>query len=417
MNMTARFAVALIAATVLGGQIQAQTPAPVPAGTDNPQTTVPSGPGDEIPPVYSEAIAPTDDSRERWWVGADYLFGFIGGTTLPPLVTTSPTGTAQTAAGVLGQKNTHLLFGDNHVNTDLRSGFNFNLGCWFDAARTIGIDSGFFMLGNQTTSFAGNSQAFPILARPFRDANTGQQQSQLIAFPGLTTNGSLAVSDRSSNFYSAHVDFKEIFLASANYRFESILGYRYLRLDDNLGIQQNMLIPGGGGTVPGTDIQVNDSFGAQNQFNGVDMGLRAEFFGQRWSLGLQGKVAVGGIHRSIGIAGNTLTTVPGQTPFNAPGGLLALSSNSGTHNSDDFLAVPELSANFGWNLTNNLRLRVGYAVLFLDNIARAGDQVNLNVNPNLFPPPLAGGPNSPSFNLIKSDLWVQTINLGLEFRY
>ncbi len=51
-------------------------------------------------------------------------------------------------------------------------------------------------------------------------------------------------------------------------------------------------------------------------------------------------------------------------------------------------------------------------------MARASDQVSLAINPNLFPPPKANQtPFTPLFSLVRSDMWVQAVNLGLEFRY
>ncbi|MEL6899065.1 MAG: BBP7 family outer membrane beta-barrel protein, partial [Planctomycetota bacterium] len=46
---------------------------------------------------------------DRIWVSADYLLWDAAGVDVPALVTSSPNGTAQTAAGVLGQPNTSVL--------------------------------------------------------------------------------------------------------------------------------------------------------------------------------------------------------------------------------------------------------------------------------------------------------------------
>ena len=52
------------------------------------------------------------------------------------------------------------------------------------------------------------------------------------------------------------------------------------------------------------------------------------------------------------------------------------------------------------------------------DVARASDQVDLNINPNLFPPAVAGAtPASPAFHLRTTDMWVQSLNLGLEWRF
>ena len=59
-------------------------------------------------------------------------------------MTTSPAGTAQLNAGVLGGPTT-TLFGGDVVNDDIRSGFRVGAGYWFNAERTIGIEAGFLL--------------------------------------------------------------------------------------------------------------------------------------------------------------------------------------------------------------------------------------------------------------------------------
>jgi hypothetical protein len=99
--------------------------------------------------------------------------------------------------------------------------------------------------------------------------------------------------------------------------------------------------------------------------------------------------------------------------------MLALASNSLPNHSNDWIVIPELGANLGWDVGRNIRLRLGYDVLFWSQVARASDQVNLLINPNLFPPQKTTGlsPFTPFFPLVRSDMWVQAVNLGLEFRY
>src|SRR6266852_4027610 len=48
-------------------------------------------------PMVSRPIA-----TDQFWVNGDYLFTFVRGFNLPPLVTTALPGTPRTSAGVLG---------------------------------------------------------------------------------------------------------------------------------------------------------------------------------------------------------------------------------------------------------------------------------------------------------------------------
>src|SRR5258708_6642754 len=63
-------------------------------------------------------------------VNGDYLFTFVRGLNLPPLVTTALPGTPRTSAGAHGAFSTSTLFGSNWVDGDSRSGFRFGLGYW-----------------------------------------------------------------------------------------------------------------------------------------------------------------------------------------------------------------------------------------------------------------------------------------------
>lgn len=417
MNATSRFAMILAVVLGLAAPTHAQVPAEPgsvvlqPVAVDGGQPVVSEG-------GYPEGAAWEGAAWERWWVSADYLMGWVSRTTVPPLVTTSPPGTLKAAAGVLGQPNTSILFADDRANGKTRCGGRIGLGCWFDADGALGVDAGFFILGGRTTSFSANSDGIPILARPFTNATNDKQASQLVAFPG-TVSGSIAASVESNNFYSFHVDLKEIILAGAPaYRLEAILGYRFLNFDDGLTVQQTLVSQGGGGLIKGTHIQSLDSFSARNGFNGMDMGLRSVIYWQRWSLGMQAKVAAGGVRREVEISGNTTTTVPGFAPVDSVGGMLALSSNIGRRTSDDWTAVPDFAFTLGYDLTSSLRLRLGYSALGFLNVARASEQVSLNINPNLFPPAdPSAAPKSPSFDLHKSDLWLHAVNFGLEYRY
>ena len=71
-----------------------------------------------------------------------------------------------------------------------------------------------------------------------------------------------------------------------------------------------------------------------------------------------------------------------------------------------------------WSVNDHVQLSLGYSFLYWSDIAHGSDQVTLNLNPNLFPPPVPGAaPVSPTFQNQKSEIWIQSLNLGLEFRY
>jgi len=154
-----------------------------------------------VPDVTSAAdlpmkAPPKPADFNPFWAEADYLAWSVTGDKLPALVTTSPVGTPLGAVGVLGQPTTTVLFGNSSVNNDWRSGGRITAGYWFDPQRSRGIEASFFGLENLSTGFATDTNANPILARPFTNALTGFPDALIAGFPGLAT-GSASASETS----------------------------------------------------------------------------------------------------------------------------------------------------------------------------------------------------------------------------
>jgi hypothetical protein len=349
------------------------------------------------------------------WVSAEYVLGFFSGDRLPPLVTTSPAGTARLSAGVVGEPHTTILFGGETVNEDTRMGFRVGLGYWFNPERTLGIEAGFLLLESEARTFAAASNGTTILARPFFDISNGLRDSDLIAFPGSSA-GSVAARASSGNLLMTTVDLTENVLDTGWFRLDSLLGYRFYTYGEGVSVHQRITnIP----NAPGTVFASEDDFGTNNTFHGGDFGLRMKFAWEDFSLGLLSKLAVGRVERDVKIVGGSLTTAPGAAPVAREGGVLALKSNIGETHNDDWSLVPELGATLGWRVTPNVCVTVGYSVLWLDRIARAADQIDLSVNPSFFPTATGtpSGVSRPTVLGIRNDVWFQTINVGVEFTY
>jgi hypothetical protein len=99
---------------------------------------------------------------------------------------------------------------------------------------------------------------------------------------------------------------------------------------------------------------------------------------------------------------------------------LAQASNIGRYNQNQFCVVPELGANVGYQLTPRLRLICGYTFIYWSRVARAGDQIDFNVNgsqlPNSGIAP-TGDTRHPAFAFQQTDFWAQGINAGLDYRF
>jgi hypothetical protein len=368
-------------------------------------------------PLLTPAVETAPARPPLFWMSADYAFAWVRGPRLPALVTTSPDGTSTALAGVPGTPGVATLFGGDRLSSPMRPGLRLGAGAWFpDNALGWGIDAGFTVLSSGANGFLASSTGSPILARPFRDAATGNFASVLVAYPGSSAGG-IAVRAESGNFYDGHLDIMERLLDTPGATVDVLIGYRAYAYSESLTVQQN-LFPTGALFVPGTQIASIDNFGTRNIFNGADLGFRTILGRDALSLELLTKVAAGSLDSTVGISGAQRTTVPGAVPVSNPGGVLALGSNIGTYHNARFRFLPEAGATLRWQVASNVQLRLGYSFMLLNGVARAGNQIDTALTPANFPPAGAPAPGSqPTFRLQRSDVWIQTVNVGLAFTF
>ena len=359
----------------------------------------------------------------QMWVRAEYLLWWTDGMRTPPLVSTSPAGTLRSNAGVLGTSGAEVYFGDDDLFDASRNGGRFRLGKWCDSCQWIGFETDFFFLGDESDGIQCNPIGDQILARPFFNTQTGQNDSELVQFPGLLV-GTVHVDAETSlwsigprlriNLACERLADDCVPCSDGGYRFDLLVGYRYANLDDRLAIRESL------STVDPnnqTFFDLEDSFDTDNDFHGADLGVLWEGYRGPWSLELLGRVGIGNTRQSVTIAGQT-TTVGGGATFEDPGGILALSSNIGSYNRNEFTVLPEVSATLGYALSPRTRFLVGYTFFYWSEVVRAGDQIDLNVNTDLLPPPLpTTGPQSPAFAFVDTDFWAQGISFGLDYRW
>lgn len=360
-------------------------------------------------------VESSDPGNGSLWVTADYLLAWFRTGDFPALVTTSSPGTARSLAGVIGNQNTSTLFGGNGQYGDLRAGFRIAAGMGLSQEYGVGAEIGVRYVVSETTDFQTSSDRNGILARPFTNALNSQPQAVLVAFPGSST-GAITVEGSSGNFYDGWFDLNHNFYKGDCCRINWLLGYRYYRYDERLTIGQTIL-PTTVNFPADTQIRAVDNFGTKNEFHAVDVGIRWHVDCENVSLSFLGKVAVGNLRREVNIGGLQTVASPGVPVVTRDAGVLALSGNSGNFVRDVVTMLPEVGCTVGWQATSNVRLTLGYSALVLMDVARAADQIDTIVNPNLFPPaqlPLVG-PSRPAFTLEKANVWIQSVNLGVEF--
>lgn len=357
----------------------------------------------------------------RLWVRTDYLLWWSKGNALPPLVTTSPNETSRDLAGVLAFPQTQVLYGNERVNDDARSGGRLSFGIWLGDGQHLGIGGTFFSLGDGTSNYSQSSLGLPILARPFRDAVTGLQDAQLVAFSS-TADGDIAagwVSVSTKNeVHSADMYLRSEVHRYCNGRADLIGGYRYSRIDENLIIQDQIISTDQGGLTPvGTTIDGVDHFSVRNDFYGADVGWIIERDYGRWSLEWLTKVGLGTMRQQATIQGESVVSVPGAGLMAREGSLLAQPSNIGTYERDRFAVVPEVRLNVSYRFNSCWKATAGYTFIYWSEVLRTGHQIDYSVNTSQLSGPPLVGPAQPAFAFQSGDFWVQGLNLGLEYAF
>ncbi len=422
----------------VGGSIAADAPEPLqPIPAQSPTNGQP-----QEPSFQDESLAVEEDEGTefygmpvcsppgRFWLRADYLMWWTSGTDLPPLVTTSPQGTPVAEAGVLGYPNTSILYGNQTIGNDGRSGFRTTLGMWLDACHVWNLEFDYLDLGGQANSYSRTSTGDPILARPFFNVQTNAQASELVAYPN-TVEGTVSVA-ANDYFQSAGV-LLSYNLCSCDSccdscgdsceaacgppllyccRTDLLAGFRYYNLSDRVGIHESLRQ-----LQPESTFDIRDNFNARNDFYGSEFGLRTQIYRGRWSLEILTKIALGNTHQRVTIDGQTIVTATGQPTQTYDAGILAVATNSGTYQRDSFTMIPQLGLELGYQVNCHWRAYVGYNILYWGCVSRAADQIDLNVDPRNWPPVQAGGLPFPEFPGETACFWAQGVNVGTEFRF
>lgn len=365
------------------------------------------------------------------WLHFDYLMWWTKGMHVPPLVTTAD---SLDQASLDPADASTILFGNDNIFEELRSGGRIRLGFWLDPHQRCGIEGEFLGLNDQQEYFGANTFDHQVLGRPFYDVSTstpghavqevsGENLAGIVevrATTRLYSGGLRFISNRCCNSWNCDP-------CSGGYcgtiRRDFLYGYRFTTLDEALGIREQLNTVDTGLTQ---NFDLKDSFVTDTQFHGIDFGWRWEFVKYRWSFNLLTKIAMGMNRQVVDINGITQSATlntdqqAGEPPFDVTsqaGGLLTQPSNIGHYSRDRFSVMPELAATLGYELRPGVRVTAGYTFMYWTNVVRPGDQIDLNVNSEFLQGVSSATPARPAFSFQESDYWAQGLNLGLDIRY
>ncbi len=394
---------------------------PAPSSIPSPQPPVlVLTPGQQPPAAHGpNCVTPVDASPEPSGMGlygsAEYLLWWLSGSKLPPLVTTGP---ATFPVGFLGNPGVTILFGNSTVDQGPFSGGQFLVGYWLDCDRKTGVEVSGFFLGQQSRTDSFNSMQFPVLTRPFVNANENTPFSEFAAFPGLA-GGSIEVRN-ASRLWGIGPRVRCTLCCGECSKIDAIAGFQYVDLEESLSIVERVQFSP---DVPDPNLAnsrfvATDSFATRNQFYGGLIGLDAWMWRGSLALNAYAQISLGSTHQSIDIQGQQVKTDAAGTTTVFPGALLALpGANIGRFHGDTFSVLPRAGVNLGYRIGENLTVYGGYSVLYWNNVVRPGEQIDLNLDVNRIPnfgvvaPPLAT--TRPTVPFARTDFWAHGINVGV----
>lgn len=374
---------------------------------------------EEKPPKVRGPLGPEWDLDE-------YLLWWLKPQTVPTMLL----GRRGQGVPILNQPMTTVLIGGDLKAQD-HSGGRF-LGGWaLDEDQNIGFEYNYFFLGSRslTQAYASNGGAGDMsLARPFLSPVDGSNQSFSVAEVGVSSGRFEMVA--SSRVQGAEINGVTNIWAGCQFRFDGILGFRFLQVNEGLRIAQRTNevnpFPIFGGPVgffpPNVPlvsvVDIVDQIDGHNIFYGGQIGIRADWRRGPVFVEAIGKVAFGQTNETVMINGVQAVNVDGNST-SGHGGYYAQSTNSGRYTNSVFAVLPEVSVRTGWQYKAT-RWYVGYNFLYLSQLARPGDQID----ERLFPPSRTFGvaesrlaTTFPEFKFKQSDFWAQGLLLGVELRY
>lgn len=361
-----------------------------------------------------------------FWAGGELLMWWTKNAPVnTPLLTGAPS-LAAPGAGQIGAPGTTVLLGNQSYDVgEPRFGGRFTVGRWFDSDGTVGMEANYFFIGanSGTTSFVSSgAPGSPVLAVPYFNTATGKQDAFVYTgnTPGFVGRGGAALTV-GNQLQGGEINFLGRIARNQSFSLDGLVGFRYINFTEDLDFASNNVTPLNAGSYSSLD-----TFHANNNYYGGQIGLRGEYRYGNFFVDFTGKTALGCMNEVVNVGGSSNSVIPGGGPAfnytNAPGGFFAQPTNIGQHARDAFCVVPEAELKFGYNITRNLQAFVAYDFLYLSDVARPGATLDHNANPSQnatisgFPNTLTG-PAAPNFSFGRSDFWAQGITFGFMFRF
>ncbi len=401
--------------------IPAPVPVPVPeAHAEMPATAMPKDRS-----IHDDHLGPWNTI----WVRGGYNYLWI--KDAPSSVPLLTTGTGSSTRVLLGGQNS----GTNYSGF---SGVTFTAGMWLNERHTFGLSLGGFISEKRSTvsSFTSDAAGNPLMIRPFFNSQIGGANGFdgfVVSSPGQFT-GSIA-SERGARVDGFDINLLANVCNTKDWTANLSFGMRYFDLDEYQTVYQATQSTTGTPTIPFfngpmvSGVAITDRFHTRNQFYGTQFGGDFEYrFGPMF-LDLGVKAALGPVHQVTEVSGTTVA----MDGTGGPGGFLAVGSvpngNQGRTSTNYFAVLSDVNGTIGVQVSNHLRLGLGYQFLYLNTVARPANQIVSSIDPRLVPTSTSfngrtpsstqvGGPGTPPRTPFdRDDFFVHGLRFVFELQY
>jgi len=212
------------------------------------------------------------------------------------------------------------------------------------------------------------------------------------------------------------------------FRADALVGFQFIDLDESLQINDfATTLAGGTATFLGSAFRrpsttyVEDRFTTQNHFYGGVVGTRLACQVEAFTLAVVSKIGLGQVYEAVTANGTTTLTGPFPGPVVTGGGFYTAGSNNGRFRQNEFTYLPEFSVNLTVQVTPHLTFKGGYNYLYIDKVARPGNQIPASVNPTQVPTSQNFGAvfagRQPAFEIVTSPYSAHGLNFGMLYAF
>ncbi|HKA35930.1 MAG TPA: BBP7 family outer membrane beta-barrel protein [Thermoanaerobaculia bacterium] len=347
------------------------------------------------------------------WIKAEYLHWWVKeGSVDVPLITD----------GLVGESTTHVLLGGGDLENRTHDGFRVTFG--YGSHEKINYEASLMALKSKTASnsVSSSGQLGSVdLLLPYFDAVSNRENVTEISLSPSYAGAAAEALTR--NMTGVELSFVKPCDHRGTMSLDFVGGLRWFNLSENFTFTTSSpFIP-----PQAVDIwQTTDRFETRNNFYGVQGGIRAHWERERFRVGGAIKLGIGGTVQKVDVSGFLLTNDfngLATTPQRFVGGYFAVPTNIGSRKRATFGILPEADVNLDYRITDWLSVGAGYSFLYINSVARPGDQINRTINTTQSVSwtgelnAALKGPAEPSFDFHGSSFWAHGLNAGLTFHF